>query len=148
MFQKRMIWPIYAVILWSWPMSSGSSGEAAPLEHKEAGGSVNARVLAVKANLDLVMLDVGTNDKVHIGMFFTVYRGNKYIGKVRVTSVWPDMCAARVIHELTRGKIAEGDQVSTSTSFPPQPKQPGAAPKAPRKPAVKKTEPAGAKDVF
>jgi chromosome segregation ATPase len=47
----------------------------------------------------LVILTVGKNDKVEEGTEFTVFRGNKYIVKVRAERVLPDMVSCRVIAE-------------------------------------------------
>ncbi len=95
-------------------------------------GTVRGHVLAVNKDQDLVMLAVGTDDKVRMGMSFSVYRGSLHVGRVQVTNLWPDMSAARIIW----GRIAESDRVSTRPPAPeikktrrPAPPAPGAVAK-------------------
>jgi len=77
--------------------------------------ALHARVLSVKKDSDIVLLSVGANDKVKKGYRFTVFEGKTYKAKVMVESVYPSMCAARIIPGLEADKqvIREGDSAST-----------------------------------
>jgi len=77
--------------------------------------ALHARVLSVKNDSDIVLLSVGTNDKVKKGYRFTVFEGKTYKGKIQVESVYPSMCAARIIKGLMAENqiIREGDSAST-----------------------------------
>jgi len=79
-------------------------------------GSVAPRIDAVvKAVEDkLVVLSVGQDQKVQEGFEFTVYRGEKFIGKVKVTHVYPDLCGAMVIFTKENVAIHAGDRASTN----------------------------------
>ena len=82
---------------------------------QDVGPPVHAKVLAVDNAVNLVMLSVGEDDGVRKGYHFTVYRGDKYIGKVEVERTFRDMCSARIMpRELKTGMvIKEGDNAST-----------------------------------
>jgi len=58
---------------------------------------IEAKVLAVKAEVQLVMLSVGSNNGVKTGYHFMVSNGATYKGTVQVDKVWADMCSARII---------------------------------------------------
>lgn len=74
---------------------------------------IHAKVLAVRPDVNIVMLSVGTDDKVQAGYRFTVYRGSQYVGRVEVEKVFADMCSARILSEYTKEPLREGDDAST-----------------------------------
>ena len=91
--------------------------EAGFIEGLEGGdviptAPVRGSVLAVRADTNIVMLSVGVDDQVTQGLELTISRGNDYIGKVRVERVFADMCSARILPDLTKGDIREGDDAS------------------------------------
>ena len=81
----------------------------------DAEKPINAKVLTVRADVNVVLLSVGRNDMVKEGYQFTVYNGGTYKGKVMVESVYPNMCSARILKELMADTqtIQEGDNAST-----------------------------------
>jgi peptidoglycan hydrolase CwlO-like protein len=60
---------------------------------------IRAHVLAANNDAGVVLLSVGKDDLVEIGHEFIIHRGDVYVCKVRVESVYPDSCVARVIGE-------------------------------------------------
>ncbi|HLX62570.1 MAG TPA: hypothetical protein VKX17_14935 [Planctomycetota bacterium] len=58
---------------------------------------IEAKVLAVKPDVNLVMLSAGSNQGVKPGYHFMVSNGPTYKGTVQVDKVWPDMSSARII---------------------------------------------------
>lgn len=76
---------------------------------------INAKVLAVRPEVNVVLLSVGREDLVREGYKFTVYNGGTYKGKVQVESVYPNMCSARILSDLQAEAqvILEGDSAST-----------------------------------
>ena len=62
----------------------------------------DAQVLAVRPEVNLVMLSVGTLQNVKPGYRFTISRGDQYVAKVQVEKVYPDMCSARIDPKLVR----------------------------------------------
>jgi hypothetical protein len=76
---------------------------------------IHGKVLAVRPEVNLVMVSVGTDQKVRKGYRFTVFREDRYIGKVEVEKVFDNMCSARILSDWTKEKVKEGDDVSTMT---------------------------------
>lgn len=58
---------------------------------------IEAKVLAVKPEVNLVMLSAGSSQGVKPGYHFLVSNGPIYKGTVQVDKVWPDMSSARII---------------------------------------------------
>lgn len=69
----------------------------------------DAQVLAVKPDLNLVMISVGSAQGVKPGFRLTISRDDKYIGVCQVERVYPDMCSARMLPELTTGLVQKHD---------------------------------------
>lgn len=77
---------------------------------------IRAKILAIRPDVDIVLLSAGREDQVKEGYQFTVFRGGTYKGKVVVESVYPNMCSARIVADLMAQSetILEGDSASTS----------------------------------
>ena len=75
---------------------------------------IEGKVTAVSETTDIVVVSVGSNDKVAVGIEFTVYRGDKYIGKIKVDKVGKDWAGAHSLKDFQADKIRVGDNVSTS----------------------------------
>ncbi len=80
-----------------------------------AGVAINGRVLQIDPSLDLVILSVGSRDKVEKGMEFVISRGDSYIGKVRIANVYDDMSSAKILPGMTKdgGEIKVADAATT-----------------------------------
>jgi hypothetical protein len=74
-------------------------------------GPIKATILAVRTEVNLVMLSAGARDGVRRGYRFTVFRGEKWIGKVEVETVFDDMSSARLLKTWQPFKV--GDSAST-----------------------------------
>ncbi len=76
---------------------------------------LHAKVLAIRPDVDIVLLSAGRDDQVKEGFQFTVFQGGTYKGKVIVESVYPNMCSARIVADLMAQSetIVEGDSAST-----------------------------------
>ncbi len=74
---------------------------------------IDGVVKAVDEEEKLVVLSVGKDDKVEIGFDFTVYRGDQYIGKVKVIKVYPNLSGARIDVLKEGATIQPGDKAST-----------------------------------
>jgi len=72
-----------------------------------------AKVSAVDEKYNIVILSIGRDDGVKPGFEFTVYRGDKYIGKVIVDDVQKDHCSGYSKKELQAGEINVGDDART-----------------------------------
>lgn len=70
-------------------------------------GSVTS-IDQVGDGMTFVQLNVGTRDKVQKGMEFTVFRGDKFVGKIEIT----ELDTAEAVGRLTLGSgVQEGDAV-------------------------------------
>jgi predicted nucleic acid-binding Zn-ribbon protein len=75
--------------------------------------AINGKVVEVDPKAGVVVLSVGRQANVEKGFTFHVYRGNEYLGMVRVDAVYPDLSAASVL-KLAPGKdIQKLDDVAT-----------------------------------
>lgn len=73
---------------------------------------IAAKVLTVQGK-KLVILSVGSDDKVVEGMVFIVHRDGKYLGDVKIVNVYKDMSGAEVVHVVNGAEIKEGDDAKT-----------------------------------
>jgi hypothetical protein len=70
----------------------------------------DAQVLAVRGDVGLVMISVGSQQGVKPGYQLTVSRGSEYVGKVQVEKVYPDMCSARIVPGTMKGEVQVHDE--------------------------------------
>ncbi|MFH1227178.1 MAG: hypothetical protein V1701_04645 [Planctomycetota bacterium] len=77
---------------------------------------IEGKILAVsdKADLNLVVISLGKSDGVEPGMKFDVYRSGKYIGKIQVEKVEPQISSAVSIKESLAEGVKVGDIVTPS----------------------------------
>jgi hypothetical protein len=74
---------------------------------------IDALVEEVDTNLSLVVLSVGSQDEVKEGAEFTIYREDKFVGKVRVNKVYENLAGARVLFTAEGADIRQGDRATT-----------------------------------
>ncbi|MEE8141800.1 MAG: hypothetical protein V3T77_01745 [Planctomycetota bacterium] len=74
---------------------------------------IDGTVVAVKQDVDLVILSVGDDDKVKPGFEFTVYRDGQFVAKVQVSRVTADMSGARILFQEPGQSILPGDKATT-----------------------------------
>ena len=79
---------------------------------------IRGKITAVDKDLGLVIINRGQKNGVQPGMVFIVYRGDKYVVKVRVDEVFPDVAAATYVPgSKAKGMDAEvGDDVTNRLS--------------------------------
>ncbi|OGX45326.1 MAG: hypothetical protein A3G38_01935 [Omnitrophica WOR_2 bacterium RIFCSPLOWO2_12_FULL_51_8] len=86
--------------------------ESAPLAAQGAQGRLlEGKVLVVNKDYNFAVLNLGGKDGVFVGAIFSVYRGNNYIGDVKVEKVHDSMAAAGFTSNEVKDKVAEGDRV-------------------------------------
>jgi hypothetical protein len=82
----------------------------------EPGTLEAAQVLAVNPQLQLVVLNVGQQQGVRVGMPFLVMRGDRLVGRVRVVEARRQVCGA-VIEQVEQGVTpAAGDAARAARS--------------------------------
>jgi hypothetical protein len=74
---------------------------------------IDALVEEVDGSLKLVVLSVGRQDEVKEGVEFTIYREDKFVGKVRVSKVYENLAGARVLFTAEGSDIRQGDRATT-----------------------------------
>ena len=80
---------------------------------KTMRAGLTGRVLAVNSAWNFVVLSLGDRNGVVNGAEMLVYRGNRLIGKVRITSVEPSTSIADIVANSVRGglSVQPGDNV-------------------------------------
>lgn len=72
---------------------------------------VSGKIETVNRTWNFVVLNVGDKDNVVRNAVLIVYRGNDYIGKVRVVSTEAHTAVADILPEWAKGDIQAGDDV-------------------------------------
>jgi hypothetical protein len=60
-----------------------------------------------------VELSIGTDDGVRIGQELDIYRGDKYVGRIRVVEAKPDNAVASIMTDYQQYPIQRGDNVDS-----------------------------------
>lgn len=79
--------------------------------------TIRGKVTAVDAKLGLVVINAGQHQGSKKGVSFIVFRGDKYIGKVVVDEVFPDVSACHYVRDVMQGDAEVGDDVTTKLAF-------------------------------
>jgi len=77
--------------------------------------AIDGTVTAIKDDISpaLVLLSVGSDDRVEQGFHFSIYRNDVFVGKVVVERVLPDSAGCRVLFTADGQAIAQGDSAAT-----------------------------------
>lgn len=62
---------------------------------------------------DLVEVSLGSDDGIIAGNTMDVFRGDSYLGRIRILRTEPNRSVGQVLQEFRKGLIREGDYVST-----------------------------------
>jgi len=74
---------------------------------------VDAKVIKVDRGANLVVINRGRDQGVEVGYIFTVYRGDTYLGDLRIESVAANVAAGAPVAGTSVGTMREGDNAST-----------------------------------
>src|SRR5436190_719505 len=77
--------------------------------------NLNGIVLVV-GERDLIEISVGKDDGLREGHIMEVYRGDTYIGQIKIMKVAPDRAVGQINKDLKRGQVRKGDHVTTKFS--------------------------------
>jgi len=72
---------------------------------------VEGRILSVDTETEFVIVSIGEMDGVEVGNVLSVYRGEDYVGEIRVTRLQPEMSAADLIPPFSIRSVKKNDQV-------------------------------------
>jgi RNA polymerase sigma-70 factor, ECF subfamily len=73
-------------------------------------------VLAVRNEVNLLMLSLGAQQGVKPGQLFLIHRQDKLVAQAQVEKVYPDMCSARLLKHYDQGDVQIHDSISTTAS--------------------------------
>jgi chromosome segregation ATPase len=73
-------------------------------------------LVLVVSDKDLVEISVGQDDGLREGHLLEVYRGDTYLGQIRIIKVGPDRAVGQINKDLKRGQVRKGDHVTTKFS--------------------------------
>lgn len=80
---------------------------------KGAKKPVDARVIAVSDVMNLLIISAGRDSGVEPGMEFTIYRGDKFVGKAVVEKADKDWSSCRSVKEFEVERPSVGDAASS-----------------------------------
>ncbi|MCP4592178.1 MAG: hypothetical protein GY842_15705 [bacterium] len=90
----------------------GGADEVIPVE-PVAATPIRGRLLKIDG--DLAMVSVGSADGVQENMTFVIYRGQEYVGDLRITDVEPDRSAGKIVRSRSTPRV--DDSVADEARF-------------------------------
>ena len=75
---------------------------------------IRGKIYAVSDSQNIVVISVGETGGVTVGTEFTVYRSDKYVGKIRVDKVEKDYSSAVIIPAMMKDVVKAQDDIITS----------------------------------
>jgi hypothetical protein len=83
------------------------------LEDPVDAHNINVNGIISAVSRSQVELSIGMDDGVRVGQELDIYRGNKYVGRVRVIETRPDTSVAAILPEYKQYGIQRGDNVAS-----------------------------------
>lgn len=77
----------------------------------EAGAIPEGRILSVDVETAFVVINLGRKHGISNGIFMAVYRGNDYLGDIKITRTQEEMAAADLVPPLSGKVLRKNDQV-------------------------------------
>ncbi len=74
---------------------------------------IDAFIVKVNDRGDAIGISAGTDDGLRVGHEFDIYRGDRYVGKARITRVDHDVSVGRTIKDFMKDRVREGDHVTS-----------------------------------
>lgn len=71
---------------------------------------ITGKILAVNKEYAFVMIDLGKANKLNLADVLSVYRDNKFIGRVQIEDIEEDICAAAILPEWLDREFKEDDE--------------------------------------
>lgn len=73
---------------------------------------IKGKISAVSESQNIVIITPGESTGVTVGTEFTVYRGDKYVGKIRVSDVGKTFSTAMIISGMMKETVMVGDDIN------------------------------------
>lgn len=90
---------------------TGKAVQAPAAGSAVATQGLEGKVLVLNKEYNFVVINLGAKDGLAAGELFSVYRGNTYLGDVKVEKVQDVMSAAGFVADGVKNKVKEGDRV-------------------------------------
>jgi hypothetical protein len=90
---------------------AAAAGEPQDKPAASASPVLEGKVLVVNKEYNFVVTSLGSKDGIKIGDMFSIYRGNDYIGDVKIEKIHDSMSAAGFVSADTKDKVKEGDKL-------------------------------------
>ena len=74
---------------------------------------IDAFIVKVNDRGDAIGISAGTDDGLRVGHEFDIYRGDRYVGKAKITRVDHDVAVGRTIKDFMKDRVREGDHVTS-----------------------------------
>jgi myosin heavy subunit len=100
--------------------ASRAAGQPAASKHEEVElekiviapvKASEGRVLTIDTETEFAIVNLGENHGIAADKILSIYRGDQYIGDIKVTRVQPEMSAADFIPPLTAQRVHKDDRV-------------------------------------
>jgi Skp family chaperone for outer membrane proteins len=72
---------------------------------------LEGKILVLNKEYDFAVINLGSRDGVALGQLFSIYRGENYLGDIKVEKLHDSMAAAGFLVEGVKNKVREGDRV-------------------------------------
>lgn len=87
-----------------------------PRPQIDLGSITSSKIVAVDSNTNLLILNAGEKQKIHVGMTFRILRGKSQIAEAIIAEVRPEIAGALVVKlEDTNNAVRLGDIASIKT---------------------------------
>lgn len=78
---------------------------------RDLATQLEGKILVVNKEYNFVVINLGSKDGVKAGDIFLVYRGNTYLGEIKVEKVHDSMSAAGFVSPEMKQQVSEGDRI-------------------------------------
>ncbi|MGE0268984.1 MAG: hypothetical protein AB7S78_11080 [Candidatus Omnitrophota bacterium] len=93
------------------PEELGAVKAKSTVNNKKPEDIPEGRVLSVDIETEFVVINLGEKHGLQKGLFLSVYRGNEYLGDIKVTRTQDEMAAADLVPPLSGKMLRKNDQV-------------------------------------
>ena len=76
-----------------------------------SAAQLEGKILVLNKEYNFAVINIGSKDGVALGQLFSIYRGENYLGDVKVEKLHDSMAAAGFLVEDVKNKVREGDRV-------------------------------------
>jgi vacuolar-type H+-ATPase subunit I/STV1 len=90
---------------------AGQAAQALPMKASGSAQGLEGKVLVLNKEYNFVVVNLGSKDGLVAGELFSVYRGETYLGDIKIEKVQDVMSAAGFVSGDLKNKVKEGDRI-------------------------------------